>query len=290
MAKKAAKKVEEEAKPTVVKNEGTAVVVKPAAPLEAVAPQKARGAAEQMTGQDVALPTIILMQAKSTFVEDETNEIKVGDMVHSMTEEVVGHKDKKPLNFVSCYMFKTVQIFHGEGDSAKYVRTEAWSPKHAAEEYQELVKVEGKDVLETRKLVYNHCGYLPDYARQVGERVAASPVVIKFKGLSKKHCKKQVNSMIQDLALFNEASWEYPFTLTAKSEETAEYGKYQVWQAKLGKKVSAELDAFGETLYQRFKELQNLGKLEASETEEKVEGNEKEIEKEIPTEAGKVSF
>jgi len=277
----------------VVKNEGTTLVVKPASELPAI-PRRALGAAECMDARDVAIPTVILMQAKSTFVEDESSDIKIGDFVHSMTEEVLGHKDKKPLKFVSCYMFKTYQIFHGEGDNAKYINTEAWTPARSLDEYQSIVQVDGKDVMETRKLVYNHCGYLPDHTRQVGERVAASPVIVKFKGLSKKHCKKQINSYITDLSDFNQASWQYEFILTSKIEDTAEYGKYQVWQSALGDKVSKKLDDFGYILYQRFKSLQDAGKLEASDKEDHtpdVQSEEKQInEKEIPAEAKKVSF
>jgi len=294
--KKASSKKGAEAKPDVVTNEGTAVVVKPAAQVPSTEVVKPRGAAENMDAQDVAIPTIILMQSKSTFVEDDTNKIVVGDMVHSMTEEVVGHKESKPLRFVSCYMFKTRQIFHGEGKDAKYVDTEAWLPSMANDDYQSLVKVDGKDVMETRKLVYNHCGYLPDFVREVAGRSVASPVVIKFKGMSKKHCRKQLNSTITDLADFNEASWEYEFLLTAKAEEHDEYGKIQVWQAKLGDKVCEGLETFGQILYNRFKGLQSSGKLKASDKEENTEGttNEKETvnisEKDVPAEAGKVTF
>jgi len=298
MAKKTKPKTAEvvsTGKPTVVKTEGKEVVVKPSNPSAIAVVEKARGAAEEMSAQDVALPTIILMQSKSTFVEDDKNNIKVGDMIHSMTEAVVGSKTTKPIKFVTCFMFKTRQIFHGDGEKPEYIRTEAWTKEMAGDDYQSLVKVDGKDVVETRKLVYNHCGYLSDHTRKVGDRIAASPVVIKFKGMSKKHCRKQLNSYIQDLALFNEASWQYEFILTAMAEEHEDYGKIQVWQSKLGNKVSAELDQFGEILYHRFKDLQNAGKLEASDKEENTEVGTSETavninEKEIPKEAKKVAF
>jgi len=281
-------------KPTVVKTEGNEVVVKPPNPLVASAP-KARGAAEGMSSQDVAMPTVILMQAKSTFVEDEKKKIVSGDFVHSSTELVLGGKGK-PLKFVSCFMFKTVQIWHGDENNSVYIETKAWTPAMVNDEYQSVVKVDGKDVLETRKLVYNHCGYLPDHARKIGDRMAASPVIVKFKGLSKKHCRKQLNSMITDLSMFNEASWQYEFELSTMAEETEKFGKHNVWQIKLGNKVSAELDTWGEILYHKFAELQNAGKLKASDNDENTEGaangqQETNInEKEIPKDAKKVAF
>lgn len=230
----------------------------------AVANQALRtGAAENFDSQDIALPTVLLMQAKSAFVEDEELDIKSGDFVHSITQEVLGDK-KKPLDFVAVYMFKTFQVFKDD----EYVETVPWTQENKHRTYD-----------EGYRLVYNYCGYLPSKAREVAGRFVASPIVIKFKGLSKKHCRKQINTVIEDLATFGEASWQYPFSLSSTQETTEEYGKFHVWQAKLGKKLSDEMAQFGALMYNKFKDLELAGKLKADEVEEKLDDNGEKVVK-----------
>ena len=69
----------------------------------------------QMTSDDLVIPKLMLMQGLSELVADEDNDVVMGDMVHSLTKEVLA-KAKDGLNIIPIYMDKVwyVSKFNGK--------------------------------------------------------------------------------------------------------------------------------------------------------------------------------
>lgn len=223
------------------------------------------GAASEVTSSDVQMPSVILMQDNSSFVKDRTNEIKGGDFVHSVSEEVLGNAFGEPLELVVVDMFKTEVISEAAGKD--WISTRPWTPAHESLPYED--HIDGVPVI--RQKCFNYVCFRPLEVREVptpeGSQYVASPLIVKMKGASGKFGKK-FNQTLKDMADFRQPSWSTTFKLTG-SEETNEKGTYFVWEFKRGEQTIKEVQIAAYNMCKMSQEARKAGQIEVIDAEER---------------------
>ena len=170
------------------------------------------GVASNLSASDRQIPTLMLMQANSTFVA-ESKEINSGDFIHSITKETWG-SNEEPVELVFFDMFKT-QVVSDVTDTKKWVQTLPWLPEMESDPYEQTV--DGRTFRKEK--CFNYLCFRSLDVREVTNPVtgeltyAASPIVVKFKGGSLKNGKR-LNQTFQDYADFGAPSWATTFFLT----------------------------------------------------------------------------
>jgi len=186
--------------------------------LQLFTPTDAIGVASNLSSTDIQMPCLMLMQANSTFVQEDDN-INSGDFLHSITREVWGKKDKDPVELVFFDMFKT-QIVSDVTENKKWMATNQWNEDMELEPYEEII--EGRTI--RREKCFNYMCFRPLETMEVpdmatGEVIyTAIPIVIKFKGGSLKNGKR-LNNIFQTYAQCGAQSWASTFQLKANLEE-----------------------------------------------------------------------
>ena len=190
-----------------------------------------------LTAQDVMIPKVLLMQKMSQLVENEDNDIKEGDFVHSLSEEIIGDKNK-PLSVVVIGMFKTVII----SENGEYARTESWTPELAKLPYEETVD----GVTVNRSTALNYYVLLK---KDIAE-MEAFPHVITFKRTGVK-AGKTLGTHLLMLEDFGKKPYFKNFILGAKKEK-GDKGSYYVWDIKKGETSSEEEQAIAKRWTERL--------------------------------------
>lgn len=80
-----------------------------------------------ISAKDLEIPLLMLMQSTSEYVND--GKAKMGDIVHSQTQEVLGGEDK-PIDIVPLSVFKTLRTYDTSGTSPKLLKVEPWTTKN----------------------------------------------------------------------------------------------------------------------------------------------------------------
>jgi len=228
------------------------------------------GVADEVTSADVQLPSIMLMQANAEIVKDRTNDIKSGDFVNSINNEVWGSIDE-PLQVCVVDMFKTELITQGK----KWISTRPWTPEMENMEYKFMI-----DGVETkRQKCFNYICFRPLDIRAITvpgmeTQYVASPFAIKFKGGSGKNAKK-FNQMLRDYALFKQPSFAFTFDLVA-TEDSNEHGTFFVYNMVNPKQAVEETQKAGAALLKMSKAARERNELQVVDSEEVT------IEKTIP--------
>ena len=210
------------------------------------------GVADNLSSIDIAIPSLMLMQSNSVFVEEDDN-INAGDFLHSIDKEVWGCKDKKPVELVFCHMFKT-QIVSDVTDTKKWVATNQWEESMENAEYEQVL--DGR-TLRFEKC-YNYVCFKADEALEIPHPVTgeimytANPVVVKFKGGSLRNGKR-LNNAFQTYARLNAPSWIVTFNLLANLDENDRGNKYWAYDFKKGKQTDNLQQKAAETLCRQFR-------------------------------------
>ncbi len=226
------------------------LTVKTAAGLQVYTPPGLVGVAANISSSDIQIPTLMLMQSNSTFVEENDN-INSGDFIHSITMDCWGKKDSDPVDLIFFDMFKT-QVVSDVTDRKKWVASLPWQPDMELDPYEQLEK----DKLIRREKCFNYICFrsleVVELANPVNGEIlyTASPIVIKFKGGSLKNGKR-LNQVFQDMATFEAPSWALRFNLTARHEEN-EKGKYWAYDFKKGVQSPMEMQSAAAKLCQQF--------------------------------------
>ena len=220
------------------------------------------GVADEVTSSDVQLPSLMLMQANSVIAKDRENDIKAGDFVNSINNEVWGSIDQ-PLQVCVVDMFKTELITEGK----KWISTRPWEPAMENAEYKFVV--EGKE--RKRQKVFNYICFRPLDIREIeipdgDTHFVASPFVIKFKGGSGKNAKK-FNQVLRDYALFKQPSIAFTFDLVAV-EDSNEHGDFFVYNMVNPKQAVKETPLAGAALLKMSKAARARNEMEVIDTEE----------------------
>lgn len=192
------------------------------------------GAVSSVGQSDVQVPTLMLMQSNSTFVQ-ESDDISAGDFLHSITRDRWGRKDTNLVKMVIFDMFKTQIVSDATpGSTKKWIETRSWLEDMELDPYEEIV--EGRTI--RREKCFNYAFFRVEDLREVEKPdgtkgYVASPVVVKLKGGSLKNGKR-LNQIFQDYAAFGAPSWATTFLLKATLEEKdgSKYWAYDVMRGE----------------------------------------------------------
>jgi len=240
------------------------IAVKTASGLVIHTKSKLMGVASNLSSQDVAIPSLMLMQSNSTFAQ-ESDDINSGDFLHSTTREVWGKKNTKPIELVFFFMFKT-QIVSDVSVTKAWLATNQWTEEMELAPYE--IEEDGK--LIRREKCFNYVCFKADEAREVmnpitGELTAtASPIVVKFKGGSMKNGKR-LNQVFEDYCSFGAPSWATTFFLSADFEEN-DKGKYWVYNFKRGEQTAPLQQMAAEARCKQFTEMKSAVKVSDEES------------------------
>jgi len=245
-----------------------AVAVKNSAELKVHTTSGMMGVSANIDRGDIQVPSLILMQANSSFVQ-ESDTLNAGDFVHSITHDVWGKKDKEKVELVFFYMFKTLIVSDVTKDK-QWLETRAWKPEYETAAYEEIV---GAATIRHEKC-FNYAVYRKSDLREVTKPdgtagFVASPIIIKFKGGSLKNGKR-LNQMFQDYAAFNSPSWATTFNLKANLEEK-DNKKYWSYDFERGEQTTPGEQLAAELLCQQMSEAEAISVVDTEESSAPVE-------------------
>lgn len=222
------------------------------------------------SSSDVQIPSLMLMQNNSTFVEED-EDINSGDFLHSISKEVWGRKNKEPVELIFCDMFKTQIVSDISAGKKKWLETNQWTDSMELDPYES--NVDG--VMVRKEKCFNYAVFRALDVKEVqapdGVRYMANPIIVKFKGGSLKHGKR-LNQMFKDYAMFGSPSWATTFFLTATQEEK-DGSKYWAYDFKKGAQTMKEQQLAAEALCTELQTLKSnnaLNVVDADETESDI--------------------
>jgi len=224
------------------------------------------GVADEVTANDVQMPTVMLMQSNATFVKDRSNDIKSGDFVHSITKEVWGSIDS-PIRLCVVDMFKT-RVVTDVNNNNEWVGTETWTPEMESEPYES--EIDGKLIRKAK--IFNYICFRPLDVREIdlpdgSKHYIASPVVVKFKGGSSKNAKK-FNQLLKDYASFKQPSWCRSFDLVGYEDTNKDGQTYFVFDFKPSEPTHMETQLAAAAMSEMTKMARSAGTMEVIDTEE----------------------
>lgn len=226
------------------------------------------GAAANISASDVQVPCLILAQSNSEFVQDRNSNIKAGDFVHSITKEVYGSTDEKPVSLVVFDMFKTMIVSDVTGGGKKWLETKEWSEEMELEPYEEIF--EGRTIRKEK--CFNFCCFKSLDVREVKKPdgstgYAASPIIVKFKGGSLKNGKR-LNQLFVDYLQFGAPSWASEILLKAKLEEK-DGSKYWAYDFEQGEQTMEAQQHAAAHLFKQLQRARQNNELNVVDSEEK---------------------
>lgn len=182
-----------------------------------------KGAADSIDASDISISKILLMQALSPPVVDE--KCKIGDFMDSASEQIIGHKDKKPLELFVLDSYKTLQTWVNK----EWASTQSFEPKHLNNP-----DFPNDPDLDTRyKPVKNWWVMRPQDLATGG-----FPKVLSMKGSSMK-ASKDLAADIMQLRGAGAPSWARVYTFTSFNDEYEKH-KFQSWKVTGSRAATAE--------------------------------------------------
>lgn len=133
-----------------------------------------------MSGQDIVIPKVLVMQGLSKFVTEGV--AKFGDFVDSLTKEVLGDSEKG-LEFIPFFMEKTWLVSKKVGDRYMFDRIESCNASNENRKWEEVI---GQEMFRNEKC-FNFYSILPSDP--------SIPVIIQFKSTSSKAGKELATQM-----------------------------------------------------------------------------------------------
>lgn len=223
------------------------------------------GVSDDISANDIQIPTLILMQSNSEFVQ-ENDDINAGDFLHSITHEVWGKKDKEPVELIMFYMYKTLVVSDVTDGKKKWTETRPWEPIFETYDYEQVI--DGRTYRNEK--CYNYAAFrsldVIEVEGENGTEYVAQPVIVKFKGGSLKNGKR-LNSMFQNLSLAKQPSWVKTVKLVANLEEK-DGSKYWAYDFKIGQNTMKEQQLAALGLRKQFEELKSNNALNVVDSEE----------------------
>lgn len=176
------------------------------------------------TTQDLVIPRLMLMQNTSELVGD--GRAKLGDIVNSQTEEVIGGVGN-PVEMIPLSMFKTWRVFDMSSGTPKFLRQEEFTVENANHDK------EGKEgsVPVRWNLCYNFFMLL----RKEVASGEAFPVLVTFTRTSA-YAGRQLLTHFFKLGLMNKPHW-FRSVLLESTKEKHETNTYSVFKVGFGTPV-----------------------------------------------------
>ena len=92
-----------------------------------------------VSSKDIVIPKILCMQGLSELVMDDDHPAKMGDFVDSMTNEIIGDYNKKPVEFIPFHLQKVWIISKKSGNDFEFDRIEDVTPMNEGKPYTEVI-------------------------------------------------------------------------------------------------------------------------------------------------------
>lgn len=93
-------------------------------------------AGAEVSGQDIIIPKVLCMQGQSQLVGD--GKAKVGDLVDSLSSQVIGGIDK-PIKFIPFFMTKTFVVSEFNGSRYMFHHIEDCTPKNENQDWEQII-------------------------------------------------------------------------------------------------------------------------------------------------------
>ena len=177
---------------------------------------KKKGASVSVIDQkDMLIPKLLIMQPTSEFVNEER--AAVGDLVSSVTGEVVGGKGKW-VKFVPLMTYKTVEYYDKSGPKPKLVKTEPWNAKtHATVEWEQTINGKPHKVME--------CLNFYIFLEKDLANPAGLPHLVSYRSTQKQGGKKLISHFMQ-MEMMQAEPWFGVLEVTTTKQQNAEKQVY----------------------------------------------------------------
>lgn len=143
---------------------------------------------------DLMIPVLLLQQNTSEAVGNE--KAKLGDILNSQTEQVVGGIGH-PVELIPLRLFKTIRVYSMAEGKPKFMREEPLSAQNEKMPFEGTEEVEGKKVPVKRYLNFNFFVLL----KKEIESDEAFPLIVRFKSTSMPAGKQLATQMFKMAAL-----------------------------------------------------------------------------------------
>jgi hypothetical protein len=160
-----------------------------------------------MTGRDIEIPRILLMQGTSELVG--ADEMSVGDLVSSADNTILAGIEK-PLEIVPVGFYKTIRVMDMSGGTPKFKRLEPWTEAGEALPWE---MSEG-DIPVRRYLTFNFYVLLKEEI----EAGIAFPYILSFKSSSLK-AGRQLATHIFKRSTFGKSMYSQSVPITVRKEK-----------------------------------------------------------------------
>lgn len=207
----------------------------------------------QVSASDIIIPKILCMQGLSVLVADD--KAKMGDLVDSMTQEVIGNCAKKPVQFIPFHMEKILIVSKLVGTDYSFDHIENVTSENENRPYEEVI---GPDTFKN-EFAMNFYVLRPEDM--------SLPYIISFKGMSRKAGKILATQMF----VRNAAAGKIPpaFVMELSGTKTKnDKGTFYVLESKAVRESSQEEVNSAFTWYKTV----NSGGVKAHEDSVKAEG------------------
>jgi len=193
----------------------------------AVAAQMDMGAwgNSQVSSKDIVIPKILCMQGLSELVSDE--KAKMGDLVDSMSSEVIGNCDKKPVEFIPFHLEKIWIVSKSNGSGYEFDHIENVTPENEGRAYEETV--DGVN--------YKNEYCMNFYVLRPEDK--SLPYIVSFKGMSRKAGKMLATQMFVRNAAAGKIPPAFVMELSGNKEKN-DKGTFYTLQTKVVRESTDE--------------------------------------------------
>lgn len=183
----------------------------------------------QMSGNDIVIPRILCMQGLSQLVIDDKHDAKIGDLVDSMSEEIIGNCNKKPVQFIPFHLEKILIVSKWNESARDYEfdHIEDITPANEHTPYETKVGSDG----------YKNEQCMNFYVLRPED--TSMPYVISFKGTSRKSGKVLATQMYIRNAQAGKIPPAYVMELAGTKESNAK-GSFYVLNSKQARESTQE--------------------------------------------------
>ena len=184
----------------------------------------------QVSSQDIVIPKILCMQGLSQLVIDE--KAKMGDLVDSMSEEIIGNCVKKPVQFIPFHLAKIfiVSKWNEAAKDYEFDHIEDVTPANEATPYETRI---GGDLFKNEYCM-NFYVLRPEDT--------SLPYIISFKGTARKNGKVLATQMYIRNAQAGKIPPAYVMELAGTKESNAK-GHFYVVNSKQARESTPEEQA-----------------------------------------------
>jgi hypothetical protein len=221
-----------------------------------------------MSTGDLLVPRLYLMQNTSEQVGE--GKAKLGDILNSQTNEIIGGVDK-PAELIPLKLFKSWRVMDMSGKQAEYVREEPWTPENDKRAWEGREDITDKKTKKTKQDVPVRYDLSFNFFALVRSEVQAGeafPVVIAFRRTSTMAGKALATQMFKRAQLRQAPYSKSVFLRVGKRKQ--ESNTYAVFETQEGAKITDAEMALAQKWYATVDSMR--GRVAEEDSSEEVSG------------------